>query len=536
MSASSGSWGSRGVFVAIVFVTVSFIAVRGMAPAGAGVYYDDGVYLALAESLSGGHGYAYANLPGEIPGIKYPPLYPVILAGASSILPDYPDNLSYLKALNALLIGVAAAFMFLCFARPTDGLVRQMAYAIAALLAFSSAQTMSLATVLLSEPLWLAVTMGTLLVAGGARPSVLLLGFGAAASFLTRSIGISLVTAVLAGDFVRRGPWTSDRMKRSAWLAGAALGPVIAWWTWTTVRMPDVPSALAGNYGNYASWMVDDNWLGSTLDSVMAHWPPLVTALENLWMPEAAVGAANFVLVVLGGFAILGVLGVGRRNPALALFPLMYLVLVLVWPYEPDRFYYAIVPLLTMCVVEGGAEVTNRLRADLPKVGVPVFAVVVGLLLFNSVQYQVRSHRARVWTRFQLAPAVTYRPLLEWIRENTEPDAVVASGLDPLVYWETGRKAVPNFQFFPTDYLGSDESDEALAGQFEQLRVLSGARWVAVIEGEGKAGRTMAAFAARHPDRVRAAFEAETGPFTGIVYEVLPPGEAFPTATPPSQP
>jgi hypothetical protein len=165
---------------------------------------------------------------------------------------------------------------------------------------------------------------------------------------------------------------------------------------------------------------------------------------------------------------------------------------------------------------------------------VPIVAVVAGLLLFNSVSYQVRSHRARVWTRFQMAPAATYRPLLEWIRENTATDAVVASGLDPLVYWETGRKAVPNFQFLAADFIGSEESEQVLADQFEELRALSGARWVAVIQGEGKAGRTMEAFVAQHPRRVRTAFESNTAAYTGVVYEVLPPGEEFPPTTPPS--
>jgi len=532
---SSGAWGIRGLIAVTVFVAVSYFAVRGMAPTGAGVYYDDGVYLSLAQSLAEGRGYTYANLPGDIPGIKYPPVYPAVLAGVSKLLPAYPDNLSYLKALNALLVGLAAALTFLCFARPRDGLVRQASFGTAAMLAFTSAQSLSLATVLLSEPLWLALTMGTLLLTQRDRPVALLVGFGAAAAFLTRSIGISLIAAVLAAEMLRRDAWNGARIKHTFQLAGVALGPAVAWWTWTAVRLPDVPSALAGNYGSYTSWYAGHRgWLGNLSDTVSAHWPPLVTALEHLWMPDATFLTANIVLAVLGGLAVLGLQQVGRRNPALALFPVMYLAIVLVWPYEPDRFYYAIVPLLTMCVVEGGAEIAKRVRADMPKYGVPVLALVAGLLLFNSLQYQVRSHGVRSWTRFQLVPAVTYRPLLEWIKENVEPDAVVASGLDPLVYWETGRRAVPNFQFLPTDYLGSDDSEETLARQFEELRALSGSRWVAVIRGEGKAGRTMEAFSVRHPERVRVAFEAETGPFTGIVVEVLPPGEEFPAATPPN--
>ena len=94
---------------------------------------------------------------------------------------------------------------------------------------------------------------------------------------------------------------------------------------------------------------------------------------------------------------------------------------------------------------------------------------------------------------------------------------------------------MPSFQFLAADYLQAEQSPETLARQFEEIRELSGVRWVAVVRDEGKAGRTMSAFADAHPDRIREAFQAETGPYTGVVYEVLPPGEAFQEATLPSQ-
>jgi len=525
----------------IVFVVVSTIGVRGMAPTGAGVYYDDGVYLALAQSLADGHGYTYANLPGDVPGIKYPPVYPVVLAVASKILPAYPANLSYLKALNALLIGLAAVLTLLAFTRRRDGTLRLVAFSAAVMLGYSSAQTLALGTVLLSEPLFLVLAMGTLLAAGRNRTAPLILGFGAAAVFLTRSVGVSVIAAVLAAELLRENVWSKPGLRRAGVLAGTALGPAIAWWVWTVTRLQDVPQALAGSYGSYVAWYGDEgSWLGSVLETVQTHWTPLITAFEQLWIPDATVLTANFVLIVLTGLSIIGLVSVGRRNSSLAMFPVLYLTVVLVWPYEPDRFFYAIIPLVTMFVVEGGAWISMRIRQDMPKWGLPIVALVTALLLFNSVSYQVQSHRARVWTRFQMAPEATYRPLLDWIQENTPSDAVVASGLDPLVYWETGRKAIPNFQFLASDYLGADESTEVLAAQFEELRELSGARWVAVIRGEGKAGRTMDAFVAQHPGRARAAFESTTAGYTGVVYEVLPPGEVFPptsptiSATPPS--
>jgi hypothetical protein len=532
-SSAIRSW--RGWLAVGLFLAVATLGVRALAPAGAGVYYDDGVYLALGQSLADGKGYTYANLPGQVPGVKYPPMYPALLAAGTKVLPAYPANVRYLKALNTLLMGLAACLTFLAFTRPGDGTGRQIALAAGALLVFSSAQSMTLATVLLSEPLFLVLAMGTLLIPMRDRHSLILVGLGAAAAFLTRSVGISLIAAVIAAEVLARGQWTSERTKRTGLLAIAALGPAFLWWSWSGLRMGDVPAVFAGNYGSYLSWYAaDGGGVGAILETVFRHWPPLVTALEQLWMPNASEMTANFVLIVVGGLCVTGLVRIGRRRPALALFPVMYLAVVLLWPYEPDRFYYAIIPLLTMFAIEGGYAAAEAIRQDVPRFGMPFVLVVAGLLMFNSVRHQVRSHEARTWSLFQIAPAATYGPLLTWISENTAEDAVIGAGLDPLVYWETGRKAVPSFQFLATDYLRPETSQERLVSQFEEIRGLSNIRWVVVIRDEGKAGRTMSAFAAAHPERVREAFEAETGPYAGVVYEVLPPGEKFEPVTPPS--
>ena len=131
---------------------------------------------------------------------------------------------------------------------------------------------------------------------------------------------------------------------------------------------------------------------------------------------------------------------------------------------------------------------------------------------------------------------MVYAPLNDWIRANVREDAVVASGLDPFVYWETGRVAVPAMQFRPSDYGRYDGSPATLADDFEEVLATTGAAWAVVVRDEGKTGRTIEAFSSRHPDRIRIAFEQVTGPYTGVVYEVLADGKVFadPPTTPPS--
>jgi hypothetical protein len=80
----------RAAAAAVVVLTVLAVTIRSQEPIGAGIYYDDGAYLALGRSLAGGDGYAYSNLPGNVPGVKYPPAYPAVLAVAWKAFGHYP--------------------------------------------------------------------------------------------------------------------------------------------------------------------------------------------------------------------------------------------------------------------------------------------------------------------------------------------------------------------------------------------------------------------------------------------------------------
>jgi len=536
----------RLAMAVFLLLIVSMLVLRGrVTVAGAGVYYDDGVYVALGHSLATGNGYVYENLPGTLPGIKYPPLYPALLAAAWKIFPEYPANLSILKAINALLTGLAGAMAFLLFTRRSDGPTRLMTFAAVVLLGYGSWQMMAISTALLSEPLFLVFATGALLmtrrVPAGQPPGYRLagvIGLLAAATFLTRGIGLTLVAAILLGEVVRT--WKARRApSRSRWLlAAAALSPMVAWMAWTRSRAGEIPHVLLGPYGSYADWYVDGAMFtpGRLADVISSHWTPLLANLQFMWIPDAAASAAVLVLTVVGGLLVVGFVSIARKNPALAAFPPLYFFVVIVWPYEPDRFLYAILPLATLVVVEGAFIAANRIKQDLPKWGPILLFAGLGLLLLNASVYQTRAQVRMAWARFQTVQAVVYAPLNDWIRANVPDDAVVASGLDPYVYWETGRSAVPAMQFRAADYGRYDGSPTTLAREFDELIIETGITWAIVVREEGKSGRTVEAFVELHPDRIRLAYEQTTGPYTGLIYEVLPEGGVFaePPTTPPS--
>ena len=531
-----------GLMAAAIVVVVLAVTVGAQEPVGAGIYYDDGAYLALGRSLAIGEGYTYSNLPGAVPGVKYPPVYPAVLAGTWTAFSQYPENLPALKALNALFWGLAAGGTFLLFARGSWR--RIAAVGAVSLYTFLTIPSMSVATVLLSEPLFLLVCVIALLIAerdpaasppaAGARGDGLrwptgeagwavALGLAGALAMLTRSIGLTLATALLVPLLLQR------RWKGAGVVATAAAVPAIAWLAWSQVRSPDVPEPISGQYGSYGTWLgegLEGGALGRIGEVVAANWGPFVETLQFVWVPRAPGMALAVALMAAGAAMAYGAVHAWRRNPALVVFPAVYLALVFVWPYEPYRFYYTILPILTLLALEGLWEAVPRVRDDLPRWGTPAAAVIAAVFVVNAVVYHGRGHAVRAWTSPQTVPARAYAPLNQWIRSNTAPGEVIASALDPYVHWETGRPAVPSWRFLADDYGRYDRTPEVLAAGLDSVIVRYGARYVALILGENKAARTLEAFVELHPERALRVLQTE-GPAVGVVYALAPPGEAL---------
>ena len=527
---------------AVVVLTVLMVTIRSQEPIGAGIYYDDGAYLALARSVAAGDGYTYSNLPGHVPGVKYPPAYPAVLAVTWKAFGLYPENLTALKALNALFWSLAAGGAFLLFARGNRR--RVVAVGLITLYAFLTVPSMSVATVLLSEPLFLLACVVALLIAaadpvrvgpgsdiadasnrwlGGELGWAAAAGLAGAAAFLTRSIGLTLIVALILPLLLRR------RWQTAGFLAAMAGVPAIAWVAWARAHAADVPDPIAGQYGSYGNWLgqgFEDGAFARLGEVMGANWGPFVETLQFVWAPRAPGLALAIVLLTVGGAAAYGALNVWKRNPTLVLFPIVYLGLVFIWPYEPYRFYYAIVPVLTLLAFEGLWEAVPKIRGDLPRWGIPVAAIVAAIFVVNALVYHGRGHSARSWASPQTIPARAYAPLNEWIRSNTAPDEVIASALDPYVHWETGRLAVPSWRFLADDYGRYDRTPEVLAAGLDSVIVRYGARYVALILGENKAARTLEAFVELHPERALRVLQTE-GPAVGVIYALAPPGEAL---------
>jgi hypothetical protein len=456
-----------------VGAVVLAVALATMSPWPVGVYYDDGIYLILGKALATGEGYRYLNLPGHPAATHYPPGYPALLALLWTVAPSFPENVALFKLVNAMLLSLAAAGLFL-FARRELKLGYAGASA-AILLGCLTVPVLAVASVLFSEPLFLALLAVALPACERAmrdqRPRTVIVAASlAGVTTLVRSLGISLVGALVLGLLLRR---RRRAAAQAALVAGAVLLP---WQLWTTMHSGELPRAVAASYGPYTATFRETlrtNGVGYVA-RVAAH------NVRDIARPIGAVFAPGPWKITRSAavLATIAVLGAGatllmRRAPATALFLLGYGAIVVSWPYAPDRFLWGVWPLLLLTLALGAAAAVRGARArragSLSRGANAMLVAAAALLAVGLVRYNARGYRERWWDAAQRSVARRALPLVEWTERYTRPDDVIASDSDPLVHLYTGRHVVPSARWAAEVYPGAPDRDSRLRDLRELL-------------------------------------------------------------------
>jgi hypothetical protein len=480
-------------------VAVAAVVGANLTGALVGVFYDDGIYLALARSLAEGHGYRLLYLPGAPAAVHYPFLYPLFLAALWKLDPSFPANVALFQGANAVLLGAFAALLVLYLRRSLGG----RTWAWAALVAGSATvlPLVIVGTVLYSEPLFLVLAVGACWVGDAARSAssrrhawvlALLAGLLAGSATLTRSVGMALVVAVPLSLTLARRP------RAAAAAAAAAVACLAPWLLWVARHHPDLDPALVANYGTYTDLLRQAGW--GSLSPV---------SIADLLRPLGAVGLALFhgwlrfclgvpaLIVLVAGFRPLIV-----RAPALGWTVLGYLAEIVAWPVRPDRFVWAIWPVLSVIFVLGAARLWRRLAGDArtaARLGRWCVAGTVVIVAAAYAFYQVHGYVRGDATRLQKSISASFAPVLPWIRQSTPPDAVIAVEDEAHVWLYTGRRAVPSYLW---RYRGRDE--ESLGPDSMRAWLDREAVSYVVLTGAGSAAApTLNALLGRDPGYLR---------------------------------
>ena len=469
-------------------VGTSYLALCG--PSVPGFREDDGVYLVTAQALAEGRGYRHLHLPGEPYQTKYPILYPLVLSGVWRLLPDYPDNLWAMRVLNALFAG-GAAWLAYRLARRVWRLPAVLAGSGILLATVNPIWTEKIQETM-SEHLYALLSMAALLFAtqaaepGRAGPAArrrvilaLLAGLAAGAAGLARSIGVTLVAAILPSLLLRRS-WRAALVMLLA--AAIPLGSWTLWRNGAAAENAQIPETAAYAYDlDYSAWipknLADLGWVAWLNSAAMAcSLFADVGYIPSRWASEAVnSGEAPLLyacMVSLVGLCSFGLFVTLRRSqPTLHFYLAAYLGLVLIWPFTPPtRFFIPLLPLLCTALLVGlcgvaslflravsepsGASARKRRRGrdrSSPPATLPrwwdqranVVAVLVAVLIGGAWVRASLDRSLGARSRRIANIAAQREDAAEMVRTRTPETAVLTGQQGSFFYLATGRKFVP---------------------------------------------------------------------------------------------
>ena len=446
----------------VVVFAVGAFAVDGQP---VGVLRDDAMYVLLAKSLANGHGYRWLNLPGTPAAIHFPPGYPVLLAVLWWIAPAFPANIVLFKLANSLLAGLSAVGIAR-FVRSRLETSEWAAQSIA-LAAMLPVPMLSLATQVLSEPLFFVLVVSTLLLAervlddSRARwQDALVLGLFAAGATLVRTNGVALVAAIAILLCMRR------RLRDSAVATATAALVLMPWQLWVMLHANALPTPMRGNYESYLSLVGDAvraQGIGFLAAVAMRTSHDVALMMQYAVAPVSAAPLRWIALVALGGLSIAGAPMLWRRAPVTAAFLALYFAIVILWPYTPGRFVWCVWPLLLLLPILGAqralAWLPRSSLGSLTRIGALAAALAVTIGFFA---YNVAGYSGRAWTTTSFATRL--QPLLVHVVTHTPGNALLATESEGTVYLYTGRSTVPLGSYSAIDYLQSRTAAQSAEG------------------------------------------------------------------------
>jgi hypothetical protein len=418
------------VAVLLIAAAAPFYYLAWSAP-GFGIVHDDAIYLATAKSLATGTGYRIISLPNQIPQTKYPVIFPLLLSLVWRMDAVFPHNLQLLKLVPTLST-VAWAIGLFFIARRRLSLPRSRALCLASCLV-ACPWVVSFSEMLRSETLFAALTTWAvyfLLRAedDGTLKSTLYAALLSATAYHTRTAAV----AVMAGGVC--GLLLAKRFRLAATFGAVCFVLCLPWLWWQAqqVKLPPAESyytALAYKNENILTHFTGPQKLKIFFKNLVGIlFSPQVIFARSITLLGIVISMAFWLTSVLGFARI--------RGRCLAISAAASLLIPALWSWEPWRFLIPGVGLLLLVLYRG-----------LPNDGCRIAAYLLLMAACFGALWSVRSEAksTQIFSTENVAYPATWPQVLEvqkWLRENSSPDDVVISSVDPLIYFYTGLKSI----------------------------------------------------------------------------------------------
>jgi hypothetical protein len=459
------------VFVAAAAAGVALWASRTYA---VGVFHDDGVYVILGKSIATGQGYRFLHLPGAPAATHYPPLYPILLALLWKIAPSFPENVPTFLFANAMLLGITALGVH-TFAHSVLHWSRR-ASAVAALVATLSTPLLMLSSLVLSEPLFAALLFPTLIAAErsardeSSTRATIVVSIGLGLLALVRTHAIALTIALLLVLALRR------RWRTALVCAIATAATLAPWQLWLALHAETIGGSLSGSYGTYGAWLASGARGGGAafvLQTVLLNLREVGALLADHFALADTAGLRNAATATAILVLCVGAWRAAKRAPVLVAFTVVYLSILLVWPFTPWRFVFAVWPVVVLLAGEAiafAAEVRHAETRAIPQRAAAHIAIALcaAIICLGGAREEVRAYGRRAWAQPGADATAQIAPLVRWVLARTNAGDVLAVDGEQLVFLFTGRKAVPVAPFTAAEYLHPRSAEQ----NAESLRLL----------------------------------------------------------------
>ncbi len=397
-----------------------------------GISHDDARYIVLAESLSQGSGYHLINYPDAPSEEAFPPGWPLLLA---PIVALFPFNFTIYKLFSMLFwIGT------LLLARQLFAPRLQSPYLEAFLLLMSiNPLLVGASTTILSEPSYLFFSLLTLIIfdkwgkpeQGWQTWGFLGLAILTAVFTLTiRSIGFTLMLSLIATLI-----WQNGRRTLILTVIGIA--------ALATIPLILLNSNSGGTFIFSSLYSDHVSYIFTELDQVFKEWwqapdfpiPAIASTLipfidtrtaRELFTPTAQWGASIILLLIIfwqytKQWA--------RNGTAVEFYTLFYLLVFTGWAIYINEIQYRIlipiIPFLYYYLIQA--------IPDKPNLFYSIVSATIILLIAGNIHAWQQPIRERT---------VDLNNSGEWIRQHSEPDALIMSNSPVANYLYTHRQTV----------------------------------------------------------------------------------------------
>ena len=277
---------------------------------------------------------------------------------------------------------------------------------------------------------------------------VFIAAIATSSAFLVSTKGITAILAVFCLFLIHR------RWKELILFGGVASIACLPWLIWQ--RSIAAPADPVLQYYSKASYGAGHIFGNCSLEHAFEVFGTNITWIAQGFADLIGIDSTqgSLVSILASGLAILAATGfwmsIRTRITAADLWFTIHIGMLLCWIWPPSRYLLPIFPLFLGYVGLAASILINRC----PKILKPKL-VAFSLTILCMFLAGLTSFRAAktTWEKKTMALAANYgledwqaiKDSCAWIRQNTDPQDVIAANLDPLVYLMTGRKAVRGF-------------------------------------------------------------------------------------------